>query len=585
MNNNSQRLMLSSDFGLPLDAATETIAIVARRGAGKTYTARKLTEGLLLAGIPVCVIDPIGVWWGLRSSDDGKGDGLPIYILGGERADAPLTPESGEVVADMVHGDKLSCVLDLSAMRKGQRCRFMTAFAERLYHVQREALHLVVDEADEFAPQRVMGEDARMLGAMEDLVRRGRARGIGMTMITQRPSVINKNVLTQCEILIALQMSHNLDLKAVDEWIKLHGSEDKRAEFLKTVPTLQKGNAWVWSPSFLDVFKRIQVAKCRTFDSSATPKAGARRVTAKKLAAVNLDVLREQMAEQIAAAEKDDPKRLHARIAELERKLDHERAPTAELRRAFEAFVSGVHETLCLIDSRADELSDLITARLATVHQYQTDVMPKFSTVDYKKFVAPTPSPEPVVPKSVSAPTGKNGQNYASNYSEGAAAAAAKAAERFDAETLPKVDRAILTVLAQHGVRNKNQLAIQSGYSGNSGNFRSALARLRAAEEIQDVGVGIGITKTGLTTLGPYTPLPTGKELARYWLTKLNKCEGAILQTLIEAHPGRLTKECIGRATDYSVNSGNFRSSLAKLRTLELISGFDAIEASHELVN
>jgi DNA helicase HerA-like ATPase len=77
----------------------------------------------------------------------------------------------------------------------------MTPFLETLYRLNREAMHLFVDEADSIAPQKPFGEEARMLGAMEDVVRRGGIRGIGTTLITQRPAVINKNVLTQCEIL------------------------------------------------------------------------------------------------------------------------------------------------------------------------------------------------------------------------------------------------------------------------------------------------------------------------------------------------------------------------------------------------
>jgi DNA helicase HerA-like ATPase len=83
--------------------------------------------------------------------------------------------------------------------------RFMVAFAETLYRLNREAVHLFVDEADAFAPQarNYGGDENRMLGAMEDIVRRGRKRGIGCTLITQRPAVLNKNVLTQCEVLVA----------------------------------------------------------------------------------------------------------------------------------------------------------------------------------------------------------------------------------------------------------------------------------------------------------------------------------------------------------------------------------------------
>jgi len=46
-------------------------------------------------------------------------------------------------------------------------------FAETLYHRNRLPLHLVLDEADAFAPQRPMHGQERMLGALQDLVRRG----------------------------------------------------------------------------------------------------------------------------------------------------------------------------------------------------------------------------------------------------------------------------------------------------------------------------------------------------------------------------------------------------------------------------
>jgi DNA helicase HerA-like ATPase len=56
----------------------------------------------------------------------------------------------------------------------------------------------MVDEADSFAPsarnQVNSGCSARL---SQSIVRHGRIRGLGITMNTQRPAVLNKNVLTQ----------------------------------------------------------------------------------------------------------------------------------------------------------------------------------------------------------------------------------------------------------------------------------------------------------------------------------------------------------------------------------------------------
>lgn len=63
----------------------ETFAILAKRGSGKTYTAKVMVEAMHCAGPPV-VVDPLGGWWGLRTAAaDGVGDGLPFVIVGRAR--------------------------------------------------------------------------------------------------------------------------------------------------------------------------------------------------------------------------------------------------------------------------------------------------------------------------------------------------------------------------------------------------------------------------------------------------------------------------------------------------------------------
>jgi len=57
-------LTLGPGLVLPVEAVTETFAILAKRGAGKTYTAAVLVEEMMSAGLPVVIIDPVGVWWG-----------------------------------------------------------------------------------------------------------------------------------------------------------------------------------------------------------------------------------------------------------------------------------------------------------------------------------------------------------------------------------------------------------------------------------------------------------------------------------------------------------------------------------------
>ena len=68
-----KHLRLSDDLSLPPDAVTQVIAWLGKRGGGKTYGAMRLCELFLDNKAQSVVIDPVGVWYGLRIASDGKG--------------------------------------------------------------------------------------------------------------------------------------------------------------------------------------------------------------------------------------------------------------------------------------------------------------------------------------------------------------------------------------------------------------------------------------------------------------------------------------------------------------------------------
>ena len=104
-----------------------------------------------MRGRCVCVIDPTGVWWGLRSH-------FPVVIFGGEHADVDITAEVAGPLAELIGACTLPAVIDLSEMLIGEGHRFMETFAAELFRSNRTPLHLVIDEADEFAPQSPLPE-------------------------------------------------------------------------------------------------------------------------------------------------------------------------------------------------------------------------------------------------------------------------------------------------------------------------------------------------------------------------------------------------------------------------------------------
>lgn len=250
---------------IPLNAATKTFAILAKRGAGKTYTAAVLAEEFYTNNIPFVVIDPIDVWWGLRLSSNGKDKGLPIVVFGKEHSDIPLTKDMGKEIAQAVVKENISCVISTFGMPKNQQRQLITDFAEELLNINNTPRHIFIEEAHEFVPQRVFGALGKCFNAVSNLVVMGRNRGIGVTLINQRAATINKDVLTQIDTLLAFRNIAPQDRKALKEWVEHHAAEGDFEKFMDSLPSLPTGEGWIWSPEFLEIFERIKIRKRNTF--------------------------------------------------------------------------------------------------------------------------------------------------------------------------------------------------------------------------------------------------------------------------------------------------------------------------------
>ena len=540
------------DFSLPVEVVGQTQAVLAIKGAGKTYAAKGMMEQVVLAGFQAVAIDPTGVWWGL--SADGDGPALPVLVMGGSHGRVPLEPTSGEIIATFVVDSGKSVVLDVSHIRKAEMHRFMAAFLDKLYHYKashRESLHVFFDEADQAMPQNPGPEQAKVLGAAEDCVRMGRSRGIGMTMITQRPAVLNKNVLEMCEVLYVLRVVSQLDQTAIRKRMEVDADSDTIQTMLAGMARLANGQAWVWSPAFLKTFTKIQFKKIQTFDSSQTPKPGETVKAPKRFAEIDIDSLSEQIKATVERAKADDPKVLRAEIVALKRSLAARPAETVE------KIVEKVVEVPALKDGELKTLIDLSERLIGVGKEIAEAVM---GAPDVRRQEA---ARHRIAPPAAAV----NGSG--------------------DGEKLGKCERSILTALAQHGACGKERVAKLAGYAVGGGGFLNALGALRAAGSIE--GDPIQVTQAGLRSMGQWTPLPTGRALFDYWHAKLGRAEQEILRVLYEAGGLPMSKEEIAAQTTsatggpYESKGGGFLNAIGALRTLALVEGRGDLNAAAEL--
>lgn len=621
-------LILSPTLKLPLDAAARRLAILAMSGAGKSNVAVVLAEQMHAAGIPWVAIDPKGDWWGVRSSRDGRGPGLPVPIFGGLHADVKIEPTAiaGRELAEVIVAKRLTSVVDVSEFTDRQAMwAFLAAFGETLLHKNRQVLHLFLEEADEYLPQKTneRGNLPKCLGVWQRVVKRGRFRGLGSTQITQRSAALNKDTLYQAEALIALRATGKGDRDAVRGWVEHHNAA---AEIVASLPTLGDGEGWFSSPAWLRITERVQFNRRRTFDSGSTPVLLEPNAKPATLADIDLDALRDSMSTAIAQAKADDP-------AELRKLLDAERAGAMRAERICEdvarvlgaedrTYVPGALETAVralagrverievpvITDDDLLRIEDAITRSAVTLRNFIDQARGLITGIE-QAFAAPLveavthvddlgdrlrahriartetphaqratgdgrhvhpalpstedrrPSTRDHRPDQADAPHGRFGSR------------SAPATPGGDVGTLSAMARAFLIALAQRqgqaGV-TKGKILAYTGYrsSGNTSAQFAALVR----DGLVDVPVtgALRITAAGLAALGDFEPLPTGRALRERVLNdgKLNAMETAFLRVLFRHYPRDIAKGEILAETNYA-SSGNTSAAFAHLVAID----------------
>lgn len=563
-------------FTLPPDAATQKIAFLARSGAGKTYAATKLAELLHELGVQIVALDPVGVWYGLRLSANGKGAGLSIPVFGGEYGDIPLEPGAGALVADLVVERGISLILDVSHFRKAQRKEFVTAFAEQLFHRKKTArspMHFFLEEAQFFIPQKVFKGEERMLGAFEDIGKVGRNYGIGLTLISQRPQAVNKDVLNQVEALFVLQMNAAQERKAVRDWIDTQGID--AGATVDELPQLEIGEAYVWSPQWLKFFGKVNIGRKMTYNASATPTFDTATTPPRPLARTDLEALREAMQQVVKQAEARDPAVLRRRIAELEKELRTRQAD--EVARRGQIKVERV-EVPVLKDEQIMQLQQAISS-LADMGQQLVNVAQDLGTALARVVAGPTPPPvqtRPVAPSEVR-PTSRLTNPRPTPKKIEPDTPQLRAGERRMLETL--VRRYPLRV-------TRAQLGTLAGFTPSGGTFGTYFGTLKRAGFIEENSGEIQVTQAGLDYLGYNTPPApqTTEEILTMWREALRAGERKMLDELVAVYPDSLSREELGTRAGFTVSGGTFGTYLGTLRRNGLVEvDSDQVRASPTL--
>ena len=129
---------------------------------------------------------------------------------------------------------------------------------------KKQPLLIVLDEAHAYLKA---GEDSISSRTVQAIAKEGRKYGVGMLLVTQRPSELDETVLSQCGSIIALRMTNTRDKGHVSS-----AMQDELREMAEVLSSLRTGEAIV-SGEAVHIPSRIKFFQANNVEKSSDPIA------------------------------------------------------------------------------------------------------------------------------------------------------------------------------------------------------------------------------------------------------------------------------------------------------------------------
>jgi hypothetical protein len=179
--------------------------------------------------------------------------------------DGHATRDLSEVLTEWIGGPEPVTVLDVSGLPPEVLCTVVGTMLELIYGAlfwamelpvggRQQPLLIIIDEAHRFLPSSNPTAASRIL---ERIAKEGRKYGVGLMVVTQRPSDVDSTILSQCGTMLALRMSNPNDRSSVASAIP-----DDLGGLTELLPSLRTGEALILGDA-LRVPSRVRIQKAR----------------------------------------------------------------------------------------------------------------------------------------------------------------------------------------------------------------------------------------------------------------------------------------------------------------------------------
>ncbi len=312
-------LNISNDLALDLEQIIgQCIAILGIRGSGKSNTAGVIFEELLKHNYPLSIVDIDGEYFGLKERYEvlvvGQGKGVEIEV----------DVDCAEEIAQVSIEKNVPVVLDLSGFLSEERSEFLKVYLTALWNLAgklRRPYIIGIEEAHEFIPQ---GIRTKLKELISRIALRGRKRGLGAIIISQRSAKVEKDVLSQAGMLFLHRVVHEADMRVYGELLPWRKSEVK-----EIITALETGDCvYINGETVLPIYMRER----ETFHAGFTPSLEV--VVTPELRQVNQSIIEAIERAKVGKGKKSRIEELRGRLEQLEAVLAEKDKTIAELEEA-----------------------------------------------------------------------------------------------------------------------------------------------------------------------------------------------------------------------------------------------------------
>ena len=318
------------------------LVLTASSGAGKSWMLRQLAEETCET-IPQLIIDWEGEFDSLREIH-------PYVVIGAieDGANVEASMSTARAVTRRLMIAKASVIVDVSEFDVDERREFVGLVLSELMSLRKVHYHrrlVIIDEAHEFCPQVGTFTSSKPVRAV---VARGRKRGFGAILATQRLAKLDKDVAEAANTLTG-QTVLDVDLERAGEALGFSRKQHSEIELLR------RGQFWAKGRAFSDdgVVMLVRSGPVRTkhpdgtHDLTAVPLPHEIAEALQSLQDIQRDPLedagRQELLEQIARLE-----------MQLKAAKEGNSSDPADIRRAVEAATSPLNAQLTALQMQVE---------------------------------------------------------------------------------------------------------------------------------------------------------------------------------------------------------------------------------------